>query len=187
MNDQAAPPPTPLPGPDVQLPGEWVPNNRSPNDIIGESRIILNFEETDLFRPRKLQFSMTTRTGYDSYISTDAKYGRHFVIPSDVVLRFELSGDWEWEFDEVPISFKRQVDARHYAVDFDPANPRHMALRARHNQGGGGPLGEVHSCSFNVKLTQGERTKLKVKIDPEIKNPPPNQYNTVPAGEKALF
>jgi hypothetical protein len=131
VTDQATPP-QPHAGPDVPIPGEWGPSNSNTANINVQSRITLDFVPTPVVgNPSQLQFNMRTKIGDPTFISGEGPDGLHFVIPADVVLIFELSAAWDWEFDTIPISFKRQRDARHYRVDFDSLVPRRVAWSPR--------------------------------------------------------
>lgn len=87
----------------------------------------------------------------------------------------KLSPDWNWSFDENPISFKVAGQARYYQFVSNTADTLTFTARSRYDTPSP-PARQPERHHFNLYVEIGQSGALKngFRIDPEVKNPPPN-------------
>ncbi|MDP3907705.1 nucleotide synthetase [Novosphingobium sp.] len=101
--------------------------------------------------------------------SLNIKPGEHWQI----VIR--LAGDWNWTFDDSPISFKQAGQARYYQYVSQTADTLTFTARSRYDTPNP-PVQQPERHHFNLYVEIGQSGALKngFRIDPEVRNPPPN-------------
>jgi hypothetical protein len=110
--------------------------------------------------------------------------GPFIAIEDDTIVEFSLDPNFNWTWSGVPLSFKNNVHSRYYKNATLTDAGKKFKLHASRS---GKPRPEIHECTFNVVLEQVGGTHLEIKIDPEIKNPPPPPVKTVAVGETVLL
>lgn len=86
----------------------------------------------------------------------------------------KLAPDWNWTFDENPISFKQAGQAKYYQYVSHTADTLTMTARSRYDTPNP-PTRQPERHHFNLYVEIGQSSALKngFRIDPEVKNPPP--------------
>lgn len=122
-------------------------------------------------------YSLTDESGQDLVGQTpeDGFYLR-VAEKTDTTFELYLSPDKDWRFDQPALTLKKSSCAKYYKVDVDPADPRHITLHATSTglppQSKGKP-GEIQAYNLHVVMAQPGGSAISVRIDPDIKNPPP--------------
>ena len=87
----------------------------------------------------------------------------------------KLAKDWNWTFDDNPISFKVAGQARYYQYVSHTADTLTFTARSRYDTPNPPtPQPERHHFNLYVEIGQSSALKNGFRIDPEVKNPPPN-------------
>lgn len=87
----------------------------------------------------------------------------------------KLAKDWNWTFDDNPISFKVAGQARYYQYVSHTADSLTIIARSRYDTPNPPtPQPERHHFNLYVEIGQSSALKNGFRIDPEVKNPPPN-------------
>ena len=121
-------------------------------------------------------------------IDPDGTGPMDIVIKEDCEIRIELddSTEWHWPDEYAAITTKRDFTAFYkdlkYSSDgkyfrfYDEENKyykyRHISFLAVRNMSGG-PKGVDHPFNFTINLVNSDGTVLPISIDPDIRNPPP--------------
>ncbi|MFM5917898.1 MAG: hypothetical protein ACKOOL_10260 [Novosphingobium sp.] len=148
---------------------------------IRHSAIELGIDTAD----KMIKFTMTHMSGENLTGSTDED-GHFLVIPSGayIALTITLSTTWKWAFDNEPLSFKKHGDAHYYRLKDSSA--RSITIWARSTDPAPVPptAGHTQSHGFNlyVLMDQSSKKAFPVRLDPDLKNPPPPQYQQPAAG-----
>lgn len=133
--------------------------------------------------PAFLQFQMNQTSGPAGIVQIGPN-GLYIAVENDVIIRFNLAGTLHWTWADIPITFKNNIHSRKYHRGNSSGGGKVFEL---HCSALGGSKVNIHECSFNVMLTQQNGTPLLVKIDPEIKNPPPPVGVGLTPGQPALL
>ena len=95
---------------------------------------------------------------------------------TDTVIDLYLAKDKDWQFDDPALTLKKSGNAKFYRVERDPGDPRHITVFAKSTglpQQPKGEPGEIQPYNLHVLMPQPLGSPLKVRIDPDLKNPPP--------------
>ena len=88
-------------------------------------------------------------------------------------ITFTLSANWNWKFDENPISFKTAGDAAHYRVASQSGTTLVVEAYSTLPAGNPAPKHDVlHPFNLYVLIDQSSKKSYPVTIDPDVKNPP---------------
>lgn len=123
-------------------------------------------------------FSLSDDSG-TGLVGRSAADGYYLIVAerTDTIFDLYLAADKAWSFDERPFTLKQSDNAKYYKVDPDPADPRHIIVQARSTGLPPQPSGQSgvnQYFNLNVVMAQPTGPGLKVRIDPDTKNPPPN-------------
>ena len=112
--------------------------------------------------------------------STDAGYYIR-VRSSQQIIAFELSPFWDWEFDGTkPFTLKQKKNGNHdntanfHCRDLDPMLPRTLLVEMVPSKQPKGEQGFKQGYNLYVKMGQPKGGMLPIRIDPIVKNPPPD-------------
>lgn len=126
--------------------------------------------------PRNLALTMQDE-GPDKIVGGDQTSGYALDIkPGEqwqIVIK--LAKDWNWNFDDSPITFKQAGQARYYQYVSHTADTLTFTARSRYDTPNPpNPQPERHHFNLYVEIGQSGAVKNGFRIDPEVKNPPPN-------------
>lgn len=120
-------------------------------------------------------------------IEKDEEKGGYFLAVRDsVYINFELDPRYEWAFDRSwdCIRIKDQGAGDFYRVHASGNKPTSVRLACRKNAEAGNVV-QTHGFNLYVLLPQDEGPDIPVRIDPDIKNPPPPPSRSIPVDREA--
>lgn len=136
----------------------------------GKVLIDLNFDG------RQIVYQLTDESGNKLVGYTDED-GYYLRVPqdTDVVFDLYLSPGKDWTFDaKNPFTLKQAEAARYFKVFPDPSDPQHITVQAKSTgQPSEKGRGVLQPYNLHVVLAQPGGSSIALKIDPEVKNPPP--------------
>ena len=97
------------------------------------------------------------------------------VVEQNLERHIKLAKDWNWNFDASPLTFKQAGQARYYQYVSSTADTLTFNARSRYDTPNPpNPQPERHHFNLYVEIGQSGAVKNGFRIDPEVKNPPPN-------------
>lgn len=161
---------------------EELPSGKFTDKPAKTSVVILNVDTSK----KMLQFTMTKESGEDSTNGSDQD-GHFLYIGSGeyIELIIKLSKDYKWKFAaKDPISFKVKSDAGHYKLASFSSDSITIWAKSTDAKPKPPTADGAISHGFNLYILL-EQTPLKafpVRLDPDLKNPPPPLLHAVITG-----
>ena len=171
----------------LPLPTEFAPSGTSQLDHARASTTTINVSVKENNSSGKKRYQITlTETGSGSHIENPIPgHGPTILVPGDTIFLFVLDSNIDWSFTDTPLSFGDANHARFYTHKPNHSTPLQAEIHARHNAGG--DQTKYFKFSFNVNMMQENGTPLLIKIDPEVRNPPPHDFVAAPLETMVLL
>ena len=160
---------------------EELPSGDFKDEPVKKSVVTLNVDTSK----KMLQFTMKKKSGVDSTHGSN-KDGHFMYVESGdyVAITLELSTDFKWKFDSDPITFKVKADAANYKLAARTDNSITIWAKSTDAKPKPPTADNAISHGFNLYILL-EQTPLKafpVRLDPDLKNPPPPLLHAVITG-----
>lgn len=157
---------------------DWLPSGEPTSYVASgpatKSAVTLSIDTTG----NMIQFTMQKTSGADSTGKTDQHGHFLFVAPDhDLALTINLSKDWNWSFDKNPLSFKKEGDAAYYRLH--SAGPDSITIWAKST---GQSVPQTHGFNLYILMDQTKHRAFPIRVDPDLKNPPPPLMNQIASG-----
>lgn len=178
----ASTPATPQP-----LPAEYAPSAAQKLDAARADQSVINvsIKETVFAGKKRYQISLT-EDGPDSHIADPIPgHGPTILVKNDTVFVFKLDPAIDWSFTGIPMSFENAGHAKLYKHVPHHVKPLEAEIHAHYDAAGDDR--KFFKFSFNVNMMQENGTPLMIKIDPEVRNPPPRDLTAAKAGFAVLI
>lgn len=137
-----------------------------------QSKILLGIDIVS----HRVTFTMNNSAGLQSTGHTDAD-GHFIFLDRGEYVEFVITLDsaWQWTFDAEPITFKTRQHAKNYKLASVGLQELVLWAKSTRQASATPPKGDKEDHGFNLylMLDQTGMKRFPVRLDPDLKNPPP--------------
>lgn len=124
----------------------------------------------------RLVFTMEHQCGVQS-AGQSTEDGHFLLVEEGKFVAFEISLDpnWQWKFDCDPITFKTKKHAKYYQLKESGEKKILLWVKSTKSHKNDPDNEDSGSHKFNIYLVMDQTSKIgfPVRLDPDLKNPPP--------------